>query len=155
MGEVGGYLVEGDGLADAVVAHLFAAEGGEEGTAVEGEAEVACNAADIGALATADAEIELGQVVGDGAERVVVEVMGGLGGLGIGLMGGCAVDGVFGFGDGAAGTKVGDLEVVDLDGFGGGKRRFFAFGSLTGIAVGALASYLDSAEDGRYLLDGT
>ena len=73
-GQVVGHLVEGEGVVDGVVAHLLAAQGAEEGAAAEGQAQVARQAADVGALAAMDAEVGLRQVRGDGALGVVVEV---------------------------------------------------------------------------------
>ena len=54
--------VEGEGPVDGVVAHLFAAQGAEEGSAAEGFSQVACQGADVGAFAAVDAEVGLRQV---------------------------------------------------------------------------------------------
>ena len=53
------YLVWINGLIYRIIAHFFAAEGGEEGSAAEGEAEVAGEGAYIGPFATMDAEVGL------------------------------------------------------------------------------------------------
>ena len=55
---------------------MFAAQGSEEGTALECEAEVAGDGADVGAFAAADKEVGLWQVGGYLAEGIVVEVRG-------------------------------------------------------------------------------
>lgn len=67
---------EGDGIGEGVVADLLAAEGREEGAAVEGHAKVAGDAADIGAFSASDAEIYLRQFGRDFAKRGLVEVRG-------------------------------------------------------------------------------
>ena len=67
-------LVRVNGLINSVFPHFFAAEGGEEGTAAEGEAEVAGEGADVGAFAAVDTEVGLGQVRGHLAEGVLIEV---------------------------------------------------------------------------------
>ena len=54
-----------EGVGDRVVAYTFAAEGGEESTAAKGEAEVACQRADISAFAAVDTEVELWKVRGN------------------------------------------------------------------------------------------
>ena len=112
MLQEGGDLVEGDGVGEGVGANLFTAEGGEEGATVEGKAEVAGDTADVGAFAAADAEVELWQVRGYGALRMIVEVV--CGNIGRGAR---CID-RFGYGRGLSWTKVGDVELVDGDVFG-------------------------------------
>lgn len=58
-GEVFLYLVELEGVGDAVVAYLLASEGGEEGAAAESQSEVAGEGTYVGTLATVDAEVNL------------------------------------------------------------------------------------------------
>lgn len=53
---------------------MLTAEGGKKSTAVEGQTEVAGEAADVGAFATTDAKVGLGEVLWNGAKRIVVEV---------------------------------------------------------------------------------
>lgn len=72
--EEGFYLVDGYCLVEGVGADFFAAEGGEEGSAAEGLAEVAGYGADVGAFAAVDAEVDLRQVHWNNALRVVIKV---------------------------------------------------------------------------------
>ena len=74
LGQIIGHLVEGEGVVDGIVAHLLAAQGAEEGTAAEGQPQVARSGTEVGALAAMDAEVGLRQVRGDGTLGMVVEV---------------------------------------------------------------------------------
>ena len=57
--EPGGEVVEGETILDPHVAHTRSAEGSEMGAAAQCLTDVACQRADIGALATHHAQLEL------------------------------------------------------------------------------------------------
>lgn len=133
-------LVKGEGAVDGVLPHLFAAQGGEKGTAAERETEVASQRANVGSFAATYAEVDLRQLRRYGTLRRFVEVGARKVVRGVS----CGQHRLFA----VAGAEGRYLEALDGDGLGPDGGRWVVG---TGILLSALSVDFNGTEHRRHL----